>query len=164
MIKWKNLSVSSVNLSQKSQNDTFNHFLTAHFQNCVYLILLPQRVIGLYKTKYFSGSGLLAFKYICSSFSLKKAVPGGGHTSGHTSHSECLKNGTLQVAERNSCRYLWALSLGLALTGKIPCLFTWKVEFSLPQGFAGVLLVALSVIKHLALCGGAMYRQTFSVL
>lgn len=32
------------------------------------------------------------------------------------------------------------------------------------QGFAGVLLVALSVNKHLPLPGGAVYRQTVSVL
>lgn len=91
-------------------------------------------------------------------------MPGRGHTSVYTSDSECLKNGTLRVAERNSCRYLYDVSLRLGLTGKISHLFAWKEELSLSWGFAGVLLVALSVNKHLAVPGSAVYRQTFSVL
>lgn len=49
------------NLLWKSQSDTFNHFITTHFQNYVYLIFLPQRIIGLYKTKYFPVAGYLLF-------------------------------------------------------------------------------------------------------
>lgn len=56
------------------------------------------------------------------------------------------------------------MNLGLGLTWKISHFFTWKKELSLSQGFAGVLLVAFSVNKCLSLPGGAVYRETFSVL
>lgn len=89
---------------------------------------------------------------MCSGFSLKKAVPGRGHTSGHASDNEHLKNGTVQGAERNSCRCLCDVSLGLRLTGKISHLFTWKEEFSLSQGSTWLYLEVLCTDRYLVHC------------
>lgn len=65
----KNCSVLSSRWFQKSQNDALNHFITTHFQNCVYLVSLPQWMICLYKTKSLLVAGYLLFHmYVAASF------------------------------------------------------------------------------------------------
>lgn len=143
IIKWKNYSVLSFSLFQKSWNDTFSHFITTYFQHSVYLIFLPQWITYLYKTRYSVVAVLSAFSHVCSSFVLKRLCQREVITSVHRSGSVNVKVGrfvSFYVAQRGSQRCPCDENVGLGLAGKISRVIKWE--------FFGTLLVALSVNKH----------------